>query len=168
MKRTILAVVLAVCALGFRAASAEWETDFSKAKARAEKEGKFMLVDFSGSDWCGWCIKLDKEVFSKAEFQAYAKTDLVQVLVDFPRRTALPEEQTAANKALATKYKVTGFPTVVLMLPDGTEVARTGYQEGGPVKYVEHLGELLAPHKDKLPGGTAGGRATKSILPRAK
>ena len=157
MKSALLAVIAVAFTLGLQAAAGEWQTDLSQAKVQAAKEGKFMLVDFSGSDWCGWCIKLDKEVFSKAEFQAYAKDKLVLALVDFPRKTPLPEQVAAANKALASKYKVAGFPTVVLMLPDGTEVARTGYQEGGPVAYVAHLKELLAPHQDKLPKPAAAG-----------
>jgi thioredoxin-related protein len=159
MKSAILTVVAALSMLGFQALAADWEADFAQAQARAAKEGKFLLVDFSGSDWCGWCIKLDKEVFSKAEFQAYAKDKLVLALVDFPRKTPLPEKAAAANKALASKYKVEGFPTVILMLPDGTEVARTGYQEGGPVAYVAHLKELLTPHQGKLPKPAAA--ATK-------
>jgi thioredoxin-related protein len=160
MKGSLLAVII-VCALGFSLAAGEWETDFGRARAEAGRDGKFVLVNFSGSDWCGWCTKLDREVFSQAEFQAYAQGTIVLVLADFPHKTALPEKQAAANKALAAKYRVSSYPTVVLMLPDGTEVARTGYRPGGAAKYVEHLAQLLAPHTGKLPKASGGGEGTK-------
>ena len=62
-----------------------WLTDFEAAKAKAKAENKPMLLDFTGSDWCGWCVKLDKEVFSKAAFKDYADAELVLVEIDFPR-----------------------------------------------------------------------------------
>lgn len=125
-------------------ASSGWETDYAKAVTKAKAENKPMLVDFSGSDWCGWCIKLDKEVFSKQAFKDYAKENLVTVLLDFPRDTSkIPEAQQAANQALMKKHGVRGFPTVLIISPEGEVIAKTGYQAGGPEKYVEHLKELL-------------------------
>jgi thioredoxin-related protein len=121
----------------------KWETDFDAAKQRAKAEKKAMLLDFTGSDWCGWCIRLKKEVFDHEEFQEYAKKNLVLVELDFPRSKELPEEEKEQNEALAAEYGIRGYPTIVLLNSRGREVARTGYQEGGPEKYVEHLEELL-------------------------
>ncbi len=124
-------------------AELEWITDFEKAKETAKKLKRPMLVDFTGSDWCGWCIKLDKEVFSKDEFKEYAKDNLVLVELDFPNRKKQSDALKAQNKALAKKYGIRGYPTILLLDADGKELARTGYQRGGPEKYVKHLQKLL-------------------------
>src|SRR6266568_8131270 len=90
------------------AAELEWLTDLPKAQAQAKKENKLVMLDFTGSDWCGFCIKLNKEVLSKPEFAEYAKKNLVLVEVDFPRRKALSAEQKKANESLQGKYNVRG------------------------------------------------------------
>jgi protein disulfide-isomerase len=127
------------------AATAEfkWETDLEVAKKRAKDENKEILADFTGSDWCGWCIKLKKEVFDQPEFQEYAKKHLVMLELDFPRKKELPAKEKEQNEKLSEEFKVEGFPTVLLINARGKEIGRTGYQEGGPAKYVEHLKELL-------------------------
>ena len=77
-------------------------------------ENKTLLLDFSGSDWCSWCIKLDEEVFQKDAWKAYAKKHLVQVLIDFPReKSEQSEALQKQNNALAKQYTVRGFPTVL-------------------------------------------------------
>ncbi|MCW1920982.1 thioredoxin family protein [Luteolibacter arcticus] len=121
----------------------KWETDFELAKQRAKDEKKDLLVDFTGTDWCGWCIKLKKEVFDQPAFQEYAKKNLIMVELDFPRKKVLPEELKKQNAELAKKYEIRGYPTILLLNSKGREVARTGYQEGGPDKYIEHVKELL-------------------------
>jgi len=150
MLSRIIALAALSCLISAAAGAADWETDFAKAKAQAGKEQKFILMDFSGSDWCPWCIKLEREVFSKPEFKKYAKDSLVCVLIDSPREKRLPSKVTRQNTALKAKYGVNGFPTVILLSPAGEELARTGYQPGGAAKYVESLQKLLAPHQDKL------------------
>jgi len=142
-------IILAAVAVGVGAFASEgWETDFEKASARAKAEGKHMLVDFSGSDWCGWCVKLDKEVFSKKAFREYAKENLVLVLADFPRDDSKQSaELKKQNKGLAEKFGVRGFPTVYILDSDGKPVAKTGYQAGGPEAYVEHVKKLIADAK---------------------
>ena len=125
-----------------------WNTDFEKARATATAEGKYMLVDFSGSDWCGWCIKLENEVFSKKAFREYAKENLILVLADFPRNDSKQSaELKKQNKGLAEKFGVRGFPTVYILSPDGEAVAKTGYQAGGPEAYVEHVKKLISAAK---------------------
>ncbi|RYD60467.1 MAG: thioredoxin family protein [Verrucomicrobiaceae bacterium] len=121
----------------------KWETDFELAKQRAKDEKKDLLVDFTGTDWCGWCIKLKKEVFDQPAFQEYAKKHLIMVELDFPRKKVLPEKLKEQNKELAEKYEIQGYPTILLLNSKGREVARTGYQEGGPDKYIDHLKSLL-------------------------
>ena len=121
----------------------KWETDFEVAKKRAKAEKKPMLLDFTGSDWCGWCIQLKKEVFSTPEFAKYAKDNLVLVEVDFPQTKKLPKEEAEQNEKLQQEYKIEGYPTIILLNADGKKVASTGYQKGGPQKYIEHLKGLL-------------------------
>jgi thioredoxin-related protein len=125
------------------AAEDGWFTDFETAKKKAAELKKPLLVDFSGSDWCGWCIKLDKEVFDKEEFKSYAKDNLILVLADFPSGKEQTDELKKHNRELMAKYKVQGFPTVLLLDSEGKELARTGYKKGGAKEYVEHLKELL-------------------------
>lgn len=117
-----------------------WLTDFEAAKKQAAAEKKDILVDFTGSDWCGWCIKLDKEVFSTPAFKA--QKDFVLVSLDFPRRKEIPADQKAKNEALMRQWGVQGFPTIVLTNAAGEPYATTGYQPGGPEKYLPHLAEL--------------------------
>ena len=130
-------------ALQLQAAGDDWQTDFKAALATAKAENKPVLVDFTGSDWCGWCIRLDKEVFSKQAFKDYAKESLVLLEIDFPRGIEQSPALEAQNEALAAKYKVRGFPTILLLSGDGEVLGRTGYQKGGAEAYVAHLKELL-------------------------
>ena len=133
MNRRVFAVlavmIMGVC--GVKAETTGWETDFAKASTNALKSGSYMLLDFSGSDWCGWCMKLDKEVFSKGEFKSFAKTNMVCVLVDFPREKHQNKKVKDQNAELAKKYGIKGYPTVIILSPRGDLVGRTGYQEGG-------------------------------------
>ena len=125
-------------------ASDGWLTDFTKAKADAKMSKKMILADFSGSDWCGWCIKLDKEVFQKSIFKKFAKENLILLMVDFPR---YEKNQSSAikkqNIAMAEKYNVEVFPTVLILDFNGKVVAKTGYQRGGAQAYVDNLKKLM-------------------------
>ncbi len=120
--------------------------DLEAAKTQAATEKKDLLVDFSGSDWCGWCIKLDHEVFSKKEFQDAASKDFVLAVLDFPRKpenkAKIGEEKQKLNEKASKEYGIRGFPTVILMTADGKPYARTGYQAGGVEAYLKHLDEL--------------------------
>jgi protein disulfide-isomerase len=151
MKTSLLVVLgLAVGLLGgLRASAGEWETDFAKASEAAKKDGKCMLLDFTGSDWCGWCMKLDKEVFKKTEFKNYAKQSLILVQLDFPHEKPQSKKVKEQNAALAAKYKIQGYPTIIILSPEGELVGQTGYQPGGAEKYVEHLKSIVAKKADK-------------------
>ncbi|PWK16131.1 thioredoxin-like protein [Arcicella aurantiaca] len=103
----------------------EWTTDFGKAKTEANSQHKYILLNFSGSDWCGPCIKLKKEVLDSPEFLKYANDKLVLVRADFPRnkKNRLSPELTKHNEALAEKYNNQGkFPYTVLIDADGKVV----------------------------------------------
>lgn len=121
-----------------------WLTDFETAKKEAKEKKLPILVDFSGSDWCGWCIKLDKEVFSKPEFIEYAKKNFVLLLLDFPKSNKQDKATKIRNTELAQKYKVQGFPTILILDADGNVLKQTGYVQGGAEEYIKHLEKIKA------------------------
>jgi len=148
--RTMLFGLLLAGLFGFSAmAGEEWLTDFNKAKKEAAEKKLPILADFSGSDWCGWCIKLDKEVFSQKEFKEFAKEKLILFLADFPREKELKAEVKAQNEQLRKAYGIEGFPTVLLLDADGKVIARTGYRRGGAAAYVDYLEKLLKQPDNK-------------------
>ena len=148
--RLYLATLLAYCCVLIPTQAAEqWETNYDAALEQAAKENKMVLLDFTGSDWCGWCIKLKKDTFSKPEFQKFARESLILVELDFPRGKEQSAELKRQNQELAEKFGIEGFPTLVLLNPQGEEAARNvGYLPGGPegfVKWVESAGRPLKP-----------------------
>jgi thioredoxin-related protein len=115
-----------------------WVTDYNAALATAAKENKKVLLDFTGSDWCGWCIKLKKETFDQPAFKEYADKNLVTVEIDFPQRKTLDAQLQKQNSALQEQYQVQGFPTLVLLDPQGKVIKQqSGYIPGGPKGFVE-------------------------------
>ena len=143
MKRlNLLLAALLATTFSVMAADKDWLTDLEEAKKIAAKENKSILIDFTGSDWCGWCIKLKKEVFSQKEFTKEASKHFVLVELDFPQKSKQTKEEKATNKALAKKYKIAGFPSIVLTDAKGKKYAQTGYLEGGPKPYLKHLNKL--------------------------
>ena len=121
----------------------EWFTNYDQALAQAQSTNKPILVDFTGSDWCIWCMKLKSEVFSKTEFQSWAQNNVVLLELDFPRNILQDDATKNANEALRQKFGVNGFPTIVLLNPNGSEKARTGYRKGGASAYTQYLDGLL-------------------------
>ncbi len=141
-------VAAMLCATAVAAGAAEgWLTDFQEAKKVAAEKKLPILMDFSGSDWCIWCKRLDSEVFSQQAFKDFARERLVLFLADFPMKSKQPEELQAQNRRLQSTYRVSGYPTVILVNANGEEIARTGYVKGGAEAYVEHLKELLGGKK---------------------
>jgi protein disulfide-isomerase len=147
MKKTLITTLLLLAGLAVSAGEPEWLTDMDKAQKAAADQNKTILVNFTGSDWCGWCKRLDKEVFSKADFAAFASKELVLVKLDFPKHKKLTDEEKKANYALMKKYNVSGFPTIFLIDANGKSLLQTGYRNGGAEKYIEHLQEAISQSK---------------------
>lgn len=124
------------------AAKPGWLTSYEQAQKEAQAKNRLLLMDFTGSDWCGWCIMLDKEVFSKPEFKEYASKNLVLLELDFPRMKKMPPDVTAQNEKLAVKYGIQGFPTVVVFDSSGKPLGALGYQAGGPQAFIAQLEKL--------------------------
>ena len=121
-----------------------WIDDFDEAKRLAAKERKFILVDFSGSDWCGWCMKLDREVFATEEFLLKAPKKFVLLMIDSPRdKTRLSEKAAKQNPGLRQRYGIRGYPTVLILDSRGEVLYKTGCRAGGPIAYLKHLEDAL-------------------------
>jgi len=122
-----------------------WETSFEKAKSIASKDHKFILLNFSGSDWCGPCMKLDKNIWQSDAFKIESKKHWILVKADFPKKKAnqLSPELTESNNKLAEKYNQDGnFPLVVLLDKNGKVLGITAYKDVDAEQYIESLFEL--------------------------
>jgi protein disulfide-isomerase len=124
------------------AASAEWSTDAATALAQAKAQGRHVFLFFTGSDWCGWCIRLNREILNTSEFIGYAQDKLVLVELDFPQRKQQSDAVRAQNAKLAKKYGIRGYPTVVVLDGDGKVVGKLGYQPGGPGPFIAALDRM--------------------------
>ena len=142
-----IAFALVAAASVSLASAGNFSTDFEAGKAQAKKENKFLLVKFTGSDWCPPCKMLEKEVFSQKDFKSGVEKDFVVVVLDFPKKKALPEAEKKANDAVAKEYKITGFPTVLRMDAGGKVFKKAGYQPGGVKPYLAMLKTSLKARK---------------------
>ncbi len=150
MKKILITVLLVVGSLTVQAQELTWETNLKKASEVSMKTKKPLLLFFTGSDWCGWCIRLQNEVLKKPEFAAWAKENVVLVELDFPRRTPQIPEIQQQNMELQQIFQVQGYPTVWFALPstvDGkmnlAKLGSTGYVAGGPSKWLETANQIL-------------------------
>ena len=132
MKKLIVTLLAAGVFWQVNAAENLWLTDLPKAEAQAKAENKIVLMDFTGSDWCGWCIKFKKEVLDTPEFQAYAAKNVVLVELDYPNKKVLADDLKKANAALKSQYKISGYPTLVVLHHNGERpvdiIKRYGFQ----------------------------------------
>ncbi|HNZ65801.1 MAG TPA: thioredoxin family protein [Planctomycetota bacterium] len=135
-----------------------WLTNMEQAKKIAQQEDKDILVNFTGSDWCGWCVRLSREVFETSEWAKFSKNNLVLLKIDFPRRKTISAEQMKHNSDLADQFQIQGFPTICLLTPEGKIYEKTGYKPGGAKVYIQHIQELqkkrparkkIAPKEEK-------------------
>lgn len=124
---------------GSARADVSWLTDYKQAQQQAKTSNRLVLLDFTGSDWCGWCIRLRREVFSQPEFQEYAKKNLVLVEVDFPRAKEQAQDVRVQNQNLAQQYNIEGFPTIIVLNGEGKKVGELGYMQGGPAAFISEL-----------------------------
>lgn len=143
MRHLKLVLSLGLCLATALAHGASWQTDLNAGRAQAAKDGKNVLISFTGSDWCQWCIRLNQEIFSQPEFDAFASRNLVLVEVDFPKRKAQAPATQKANAALLTQYKVEEFPTLIVINSEGKVVHRRGYLPGGPKPFVQDMTRAL-------------------------
>lgn len=120
-----------------------WGRDLERAQRQARTEQKHVLVSFVGSDWCGWCLRLRREVFAKPEFQEFAQTNLVLVEVDFPRDNRQTAAQREVNAALARRFGVSSVPTMVLLDDSGQMLHSWGFEDGGARHYLAEFRQAV-------------------------
>ena len=139
----LVAAALSLIVASFAQAESDWLHDYSKAQEEAKANHKLLLLNFTGSDWCGWCIKFDKEILSQPQFKNYAHDNLVLVELDFPRKKSQPTEERKQNTQLAQQYEVLGFPTIVVLNSNGQKVWQfDGYFPDGPEAFIAQLQKL--------------------------
>ena len=140
--------------MSIQAQELKWETNLDKAMEVSKKTKKPMLLFFTGSDWCGWCIRLQNEVLKTPEFEKWAKENVVLVELDFPRRTPQTPELQKQNMELQQAFQVRGYPTVWFATAtkiDGKvnleQIGSTGYVAGGPSAWLESANQILKNKK---------------------
>lgn len=144
MKATLQNLLTAAVLISFVgtafAQEAKWTTDYAKATEQAKIQNKPILLDFTGSDWCGWCMKMKKEALDTPAFKKYADQHLILVEVDFPQNKPQTDAVKAQNQQLSKKYKIEGYPAFVLVDKDGNKLGmQDGYLEGGPDAFIAML-----------------------------
>ncbi len=149
-KKAILIVAFVLSSFAIQAQELKWETDINKAISVSNKTKKPMLLFFTGSDWCGWCIRLQKEVLKTPEFAAWAKKNVVLVELDYPRKTAQSEAIKTQNAGLQEAFAIQGFPTVYFATakqkngkPSFTGIGNTGYVAGGAKAWLAVADDIL-------------------------
>lgn len=156
MKKSLLILFLFV-GLGATAqhSNLHWETDMLKAVDRSIAEKKPMMLFFTGSDWCGWCIRLQKEVFFLPEFEKWANENVVLMELDYPRKKVVPQPLRDQNNQMQQMFGVRGYPTVWFVNPSKTDqnvnferIGSTGYVRGGPAAWIGKADAILSQAKN--------------------
>lgn len=152
LKRTLCAALLfGLLALPLsapaEATDKDWLTSIKKAKAQAKKEGKLLLIEFTGSDWCPPCKMLTASVLSTPKFKKWAKKNVILLYLDFPRRKAISAEQKKHNARLQKKYGIRGYPTVLIADATGKEIGRKVGGSRDPDGYIQALNQIVAKAK---------------------
>ena len=141
-KLLLLCGLLAFTAALSAAEDVTWTTDYKAALAQAKAQNRHVFLFFTGSDWCSWCKRLNREILSTDEFKEYAGKKLILVELDFPRGKPQSNEVKEQNAKLADRFKIEGYPTVIVLNSSGKKVGELGYQEGGPSPFVEALSKM--------------------------
>ena len=183
MKKVIIALCLFFAAVNMQAQEMKdgltWHTDLKKAIEVSNTESKPLFLFFTGSDWCGWCIRLQKEVFKTPEFEAWAKEKVVLVELDFPRRTPQDDAIKSQNSQLQQVLNVQGYPTVWFVTPTVTDrettnlvqLGSSGYVAGGPQVWLDGANQIIAKFvpnpKPVITGTKIAPKKTKSVKKKA-
>lgn len=150
MKKTFITVLLIIGSFAIQAQELKWETDINKAISASNKSKKPMLLFFTGSDWCGWCIRLQKEVLKTPEFKTWAAKNVILVELDYPRSKPQTELIKNQNAILQQTFGIQGFPTIYFATakvkggkPSFTGLGSTGYVAGGPKAWLAEADGIL-------------------------
>jgi thioredoxin-related protein len=145
VKNLATAILVALGLLGAVSARADsaWGTNYKKAQEEAKASNKLVLLNFTGSDWCGYCIQFDRLILSQPQFKDYAAKNLVLVEIDFPRQKSQSVETRKQNQELAERYQVEGFPTLIALNGEGKTVWRfDGFYTAGVAAFLAELDKV--------------------------
>lgn len=120
-----------------------WMSNYDEAARAAKDQNKPLVLFFTGSDWCVWCKKLESEALETKDFEQAAASQFVFVKIDFPQKGSQPAAQATQNKDLQKRFDVRGFPTIVILTPQGQKIGVTGYRPGGGKSYASHLMKMV-------------------------
>lgn len=143
-----ISLVAALATMSLSAmAKTTWLTSWDQAAKLSKQTGKPILADFTGSDWCHWCIQLKKEVFDKPAFKTWAKKNVILLELDYPEKKKQSAALKKQNEKLAEKYKIEGYPTVLFLDASGKKLGEYGYDEGGPSVWIKKASQMIAGAK---------------------
>lgn len=150
MKKMVMVAILVLFAVSANSQDLKWYTDVKEASEVSIKNKKPMMLFFTGSDWCGWCIRLQKEVFQTPDFAKWASENVVLVELDFPRRKQLSAELTKQNNDLGQVFGIRGYPTAWLVTPSKVNdqisfdrLGSIGYVAGGPTAWIKQVSTIV-------------------------
>lgn len=154
MKKVLLIALFFVGAYATQAQELKWYTDVKEAITVSNKENKPMLMFFTGSDWCGWCIRLQNEVLKTPEFTKWASQNVILVELDYPTKTQQTAEIKAQNNELQQAFGIQGFPTIYFTSAESKDgkvnfkgLGKTGYVAGGPSAWLAVAEGIVHPKK---------------------
>lgn len=154
MKKIILIAFVFLGAINLQAQELKWYTDVREAITVSNKEQKPMLMFFTGSDWCGWCIRLQNEVLKTEEFKKWASGNVVLVELDYPRAVVQTPEIKNQNLELQQAFQIQGFPTIFFTSAESKDgkvnfkgLGKTGYVAGGPSAWLTVAEGIVHPKK---------------------
>ena len=124
--------------------SRDWFTDYQQAQQEAKAKKLPMFLLFTGSDWCPWCKKLDKDTLKTSKFKKFTQGKVILVYLDFPRETKLPKNIVKQNEDLAKKFEIQGFPTIVITDVNGKQLGQLGYAKVN--EFLPQLEKILKKH----------------------
>lgn len=148
MKNLVIVAFMTILCCSFTVEAAQtnsitWTTNYEEATVQARNSNKPLFLFFTGSDWCTWCQKLEKEVLDTQEFAREAGNKFIFVRIDTPFNNPLPKKLTDQNTILKKRFDIRSFPTVVILNSQEKQIGTTGYRQGGPKAYVQHLDKIV-------------------------
>lgn len=140
-KFTMLTIFLFSLMMSTFATGAElsWQTNFAQASQQAQSSGKPIVMLFTGTDWCYWCKRLERDILQNPEFVNAVNDKFIFVFLDFPRGSPQNPTLSAQNEQLANKFNVNSFPTIIILDSKGQFLSKPTYDRENPRSLADQL-----------------------------